>query len=94
MKTVLGWCLFFAGVAGLGYWAMENQAKSIEASVATAATAIDLGTLPVTVEVSGRDITLSGDLSDDAQRTELLDRMARVEGVRQIHDNLQVAAAN
>lgn len=73
---------------------MDHHAKSIEAGIATAATAVDLSDLPVTVEVSGRDITLSGDLPDEARRTDLMGRMASVEGVRHVHDNLHVAAAN
>ncbi len=94
MKTVVGWCLFFVGVAGLGYWAMEDHAKTIENRIAAAAKAVDLGGLPVKVDVSGRDITLSGDLQNEAQRTELVRRMARVEGVRLVHDKSLSAGTN
>ena len=95
MRQVFGWLIFFIGVLGLGYWAQESHAKSIENIVRANAAAIDVvAENDVVVSVLGRDITLSGDIANDETRALILDQMTEIEGRRMIHDNMELTAQN
>jgi hypothetical protein len=95
MRRILGWSVFFGGVAGLGYWAQEEHATSIEEMVRAGVSAVDQdGTDGVVVSVSGRDITVEGNVPSEDVRDLILAKMSEVEGRRAIHDALQIVAQN
>lgn len=61
MSKGLGALVFIAGVAGLSYWGAKAQAVTMQDKVTTASEAVVADSVhPLTLAVSGRDITVSG----------------------------------
>lgn len=95
MRTAFGWVVFFGGVLGLCFWASDQHAVSIENTVRTAAaSAAGDRFSSIVVSVSGRDISVSGEVASESARQDLLARMADVEGHRLIHDYVELANNN
>jgi len=61
MSKGLGALVFVAGVAALGYWGARSHAVTMENKIDEGAGAVIAQTVhPMSVAVSGRDITLTG----------------------------------
>jgi len=91
MRKLLGLLVVFVGVGGLGYWAQENHAVAIENAVKADVAALDLKDFEnVHLSVSGRDITLEGRVTTEAEREDLLRRLAELPSHRHIHDALEL----
>ncbi|MGR3511130.1 MAG: hypothetical protein ACU0GG_00085 [Paracoccaceae bacterium] len=89
MRTVLGVLVFMIGVGALGFWAREDIAVRIENTVKEDLAAADLGvTDAITFDVSGRDISVSGRVENEAARDALLAQLAEVPSLRRVHDTL------
>ena len=68
MRKLLGGVVLAAGVGGLGWYGSGNQAERMQAEVTTRAQTV-AGTAIHAIEtsVSGRDITASGIVQDQAE---------------------------
>lgn len=91
MRDTLGWLALGAGLAGLCLWSLFDHAPEIEAKV-TSNTLSNIGDTihPVTAQVKGRDIIISGLANSDEERQQILDRAEAVDGRRVIVDQLEV----
>ncbi len=91
MSKVLGTVVFLGGLAGLGYWGYRDHAADMQEKVtANANAAIGDAIHDISIEVSGRDIHLTG-LADGEEEAERLIAAAQaVEGRRVVTSDLEV----
>lgn len=95
MRQTFGWLVLLVGGLALGYWAQQSHAKTIEMSVRENAVSVDLTPFEkVVVSVSGRDVLLKGSVPTEDARDSVLAKMAVVDGVRTIHDQMDIATNN
>lgn len=86
MRKLLGAVVLVGGVAGLGWYASQGPAVSIETRIAEAASAVAGGAIhDVTAAVSGRDITVSGTVNDAAEQDALLAAFDAIPGRRVVN---------
>ena len=92
MSRPLVWLLGLLGWVLLTFLCVWTSAPGIEADLLERTTAtLDAEGLPATaVSLSGRDVTLSGTVPDEAGRARALLAAADVEGVRVVRDELRV----
>lgn len=83
MRKLLGGLVLIAGVGGLGYVGMTQHAVRIEAAIDTQARGV-AATFPHSpqVAVSGRDVTVTGRATDEAEVQSIRAALADVSGVR------------
>jgi len=80
--------------AVLALFTVPRQVRRIQADVrARAEQALAAVASGVHIEVSGRDVVLSGDIADAAARRELSETVAGVWGVRRVVDHTRLAVA-
>lgn len=85
MRTITGAVILLAGVGGLGWWATTHQAGLIEGKIAASAKALDVVPVHnVDVQVSGRDITLTGTVDGPAEAETLLAAYNSIPGLREV----------
>lgn len=86
MGKALGALVFVAGVAGLGYWGARSHAVSMEHQIRDAARQIASASVhPLDVQVSGRDITITGAADTPAELKGLLLAFDEVRGRRVVN---------
>lgn len=86
MRGLLGGIILVAGVGGLGLYATQGPATVIQAQIASDAEDIAAGALhAVAVAVSGRDVTVSGVVEDDAELQSLLAAFDGISGRRVVN---------
>ena len=86
MRKLLGGVVLAAGVGGLGWYGSGNQAERMQAEVTTRAQTV-AGTAIHAIEtsVSGRDITASGIVQDQAEFDSLQAALEDVQGRRVVN---------
>ncbi len=83
MSKGLGALVFIAGVAGLGYWGVKSHAVTMENKIAEGVAPIVAETVhPLTAEVHGRDIVLSGTADTQAELDAIVAALDAVDGRR------------
>ncbi|MEM9579416.1 MAG: OmpA family protein [Pseudomonadota bacterium] len=91
MRNAIGGLVLLAGIGGLGLWGANSHAGRMEHQIRLAATSIASTALhELTVEVSGRDIAVSGSADSESEKQDILAALDAVEGRRVVVDNLQV----
>jgi OOP family OmpA-OmpF porin len=86
MRIILGLVVLVAGLAGLAWWGAGHQATTIEDEVRAGAEGVVTGAIhPMSVTVSGRDITLEGTADTARELSEILATLDMVEGRRVVH---------
>lgn len=86
MRKLVGGIVLVAGFGGLGYVATTNHAERMEDAISEGANGVsDVATLPVDVQVSGRDITATGQAMDQADLDQLRTAYQGIEGVRVVN---------
>ncbi|MEM6729757.1 MAG: BON domain-containing protein, partial [Pseudomonadota bacterium] len=91
MRGILGGIVFIGGVGALGWFASAGIAPQIEEAMGAAAEAEAEGAIhAVSVDVSGRDVTVSGLVDSEEERAEIIAALAEVPGQRVIRDELEV----
>lgn len=94
MRKILGTLVLIGGVAGLGLWGANHQAKTIEANITAKANDIlDGNTSDVDVSVSGRDITVTGVATHDEEHAALISELNKIEGRRLVRNEVDVSVA-
>ncbi|MEO1796003.1 MAG: OmpA family protein [Pseudomonadota bacterium] len=87
MRTILGVAVLCAGLGGLGWWASTIAAPAIEAQVrAEAEAALGFSIHGAAVSVTGRDITLSGLVDSEEERTALIAALEQIGSRRVVQD--------
>ena len=85
MRLVLALLALAAGITALGLWAAMVTTVLIERDLRLRAEAlIDQSTLPLSLKVSGRDMTVSGALEDAAQGALVLAQLRQLAGLRRL----------
>ena len=91
MRRSLGVLVLCLGTGGLAWYASQFTAANIERQISKQArAALDQSVHGATADVSGRDITLSGILSGEAERETLLAALSEVPGHRTIRDETEL----
>ncbi|MEC7764573.1 MAG: OmpA family protein [Pseudomonadota bacterium] len=92
MRIFLGLIVLVGGIAGLSWWGAGHQAVTIEDEVAAAAEGVVTGAIhPMRVEVSGRDIMLSGIADTEDELIDIVAALDTVEGRRVVRaDGVEV----
>lgn len=91
VRIILGLLVLIGGILVLGLLGRDNFAEDVEARVEKAANAIAAKyDQNIAVDVSGRDITVSGEAETPEQKTALLAEFNRIEGRRLIVDELTI----
>ncbi len=91
MRNVTGWLLLVLGVLGLSYWGAQTHAKRMQQKVSAAAQDVVQDTVHgVSVVVSGRDLTVSGLVDGEKERSLILTRLNEIPGRRVVRDELDV----
>lgn len=86
MRGLLGGIILVGGVGGLGWYATQGPAAAMQGQIAGAAADIAAGAQHnVAVAVSGRDVTVSGVVEDDAELTGLVAAFDAISGRRVIN---------
>ena len=86
MSKGLGALVFIAGIAGLGLWGANRQAVSIQDKIAAAAETVAAGHVhPLDMQVSGRDITVSGVVDTEADRAAIVEALDALRGRRVVN---------
>ena len=94
MRKLLGSAVLALGVGGLGLYANGHHAKDMQARITADALGIAQGTTHgVTTKVSGRDIAVSGFVSSEDERSEILAALNDVDGRRVVLDDLRALPA-
>lgn len=92
MRQVFGWLLFMIGVGALGFWGQSHHAYIIEDRIEAEllqALPDDLDTR-VTAMVSGRDITITGQVASEDERIYLTELARSIRGHREIRNVVDV----
>ena len=85
MRKVIGICVLLAGLGGLGWYAATQSAIRIQAAITEAAADITAtASQEIDVRVSGRDITVTGLVTDGAELDRLNAAYSVLEGVRTV----------
>lgn len=86
MRGLLGGIILVAGVGGLGWYATQGPAVVMQGQIADAAADV-VGTAQhgVDVAVSGRDVTVSGIVEDDAELSTLVAAFDSITGRRVVN---------
>lgn len=78
-------------VIALGWWGATHQAVRIEAKIMHGVPAsISDSVHPLTVDVSGRDISISGFVESEERKSEIIQQLNAVPGRRTVNANLKV----
>ena len=78
-------------VIALGWWGATHQAARIEAKIMHGVPAsISDSVHPLTVDVSGRDISISGLVESEDRKSEIIQQLNAVPGRRTVNANLKV----
>lgn len=87
MRLIWAALVLIVGIGGLGVWAATRTGPSIEDEIRAAAGGVVTGAIhPMSVSVSGRDITLSGTADTEAELAALKDTLNSLEGRRVVRD--------
>lgn len=83
MRKLLGCAVLALGVGGLGWVAMSRDAPRIQMQISAAAQSVaQSDPSDIAVAVSGRDVRVSGVVTDDVERARLLNTFQSLDGVR------------
>ena len=83
MRKQLGWGVLIVGVGALGYLAPTTHATGIQNAILLGARDIAGATdAPLDVQVSGRDVTVTGTVMDGAALADLTSQFETVDGLR------------
>ncbi len=90
MRTSLGVLVLLLGTGGLGWYASKNNAVRIQEQVTKEADAVASGAEGLQINVSGRDIELSGVASTQDAKDKVLEALNAVDGRRVVRDDTSV----
>ncbi|MGR3491794.1 MAG: BON domain-containing protein, partial [Shimia sp.] len=91
MRKVLGGAVLVLGTGALGWYGTANNAVRMEDRVTDEAQSVSADTVhPTTVDVSGRDIVVTGIANSEAERDSIVAALMAVDGRRVVRDDLQV----
>jgi hypothetical protein len=86
-RRLIGAGIWVLGIVGLGIWASQTVAPSIEARLAAQSAAIVEGAVHgVTAQVDGRDVILSGIMDGTNERGRIMTALNSLPSVREIRD--------
>lgn len=91
MRKTFGLGVLIIGTAALGWWAQGHQARRIQAEITVAAQDVVATSVhSAQVNISGRDIHLSGIMDGKGEETALLDALNKVPGRRVVTEDVHV----
>ncbi len=91
MRKLLGGTVLVVGTGLLGWYGSSNNAETMQSSVSAGALAAASGTVhPISTNVLGRDITVSGVANGEEERDQIIAAMNDVHGRRVVRDDLTV----
>jgi len=91
MRNIAAIAVLIIGVLALGWWGSVDHAPDMEEDVTAGANALVVPTThPIDVSVAGRDITVTGIADSDEELALIKDAFKDVEGLRKVHDDLEV----
>ena len=91
MRKLLIGAVVAIGIAGAGLWITKNNARALTAAISAQAQSIVAGAVhKVSVDVTDRDLRLSGTADSTAERDALITALENIEGRGNITDDLDI----